>query len=148
MRGKITQVNMVCLISFKHNIVHHQHHHLAFRESGHFLACSGLIHPGSSSVDTIIIIIGTTTHKESWPPSEVSSTLLDSWLLSTNCNPSILASFPTSPIHLAHCLPTFLSPSGCQSPRHTVLIHSCNMTSPPPPCNSDYQGESGLFKRL
>jgi hypothetical protein len=32
----------------------------------------------------IIIIIGTTTHKESWPPSEVSSTLLDSWLLPTN----------------------------------------------------------------
>jgi hypothetical protein len=43
-----------------------------------------------------------------WPPSEVSSTLLVSWLLSTNSN--ILATFPTSSLRLARGLPTFLSP--------------------------------------
>jgi hypothetical protein len=47
----------------------------------------------------IIIIIGTTTHKESWPPSEVSSTLLDSWLLPTNS--LIPASLRHFPLHIS-----------------------------------------------
>jgi hypothetical protein len=43
----------------------------------------------------IIIIIGTTTRKESWPPSEVSSTHLDSWLLPTSSLiPASLHPFP------------------------------------------------------
>jgi hypothetical protein len=54
-----------------------------------------------SELIIIIIIIGAKTHKESWPPSEVSSTLLDSWLLSTS------SSIPAS-LRLSH----FISPPG------------------------------------
>ena len=35
-----------------------------------------------------------------------------------------------------------------QSPRHRDLFHSCNTTNPPQPSNSNYHGESGLFKEL
>jgi hypothetical protein len=97
----------------------------------------------------IIIIIGTTSHTEFWPPSEFFSTLLDSWLLPTNS--LIPASLRPFPLHLFiwHAVfPLFLVLLVThQSPRHTVLIHSCNMTSPPQPCNSEYHGEFGLFKR-
>jgi hypothetical protein len=49
----------------------------------------------SWKIIVIIIIIGTTTHKESWPPSEVFSTILDSWLLPTNSLiPASLRPFP------------------------------------------------------
>jgi hypothetical protein len=37
-----------------------------------------------AAIIIIIIIIDTTTLKESWLPSEVSSTLFDSWMLPTN----------------------------------------------------------------
>jgi hypothetical protein len=35
-----------------------------------------------------------------------------------------------------------------QSPRHRIFLHSCNMTSQSQSCNSDYQLESGLFKKI
>jgi hypothetical protein len=47
----------------------------------------------------IIAIIGTTSHRRSWPPSEASSILLDSWLLPTNS--LIAASLRPFPHHLS-----------------------------------------------
>jgi hypothetical protein len=52
-----------------------------------------------------IIIIGTTTHKESWTPAEASSTLLNSWLLPTNS--LIPASLHPFPLHLSTWLTFF-----------------------------------------
>jgi hypothetical protein len=113
-------------------------------------SCFYSVLPGKCRVITIISS-STTTHKESWSPSEVSSTLLDSWLLATNY--LIPASLRPFPFHLSiwHAIfPLFLSfhLHIHQSPRHTVLIHSCNMTSPLQPCNSDYHVESWLFKKV
>jgi hypothetical protein len=56
----------------------------------------------------IIIIIGTATHRDSWPPSEVFSILHDSWLLPTySLFSASLRPFPTSNLHLARGLPKF-----------------------------------------
>jgi hypothetical protein len=63
--------------------------------------CPNVFKPVSGEGLYFIIIIGTTTHQESWPPSEVSSTLLDSWLLLTNS--LIPASLRPFPLHLSIC---------------------------------------------
>jgi hypothetical protein len=53
----------------------------------------------------MMMMIDATAHKDSWPPSEVSSILRDSCLLPTN--PLFPASFPTPSLHLARGLANF-----------------------------------------
>jgi hypothetical protein len=95
----------------------------------------------------IIIIIGTgtATCKKSWPPSEVFSTLLDSWPLPTSSLFS--ASLHPFPLHLTTWR-AVLALLTHQTPRHTDLFNSCNMTTSPQPSSFNYHRESGLFKEV